>query len=407
MQFQRNMWLVVVLAVTVIFIPTSEVFGQGGGSGWKTDWNKTLAAAKKEGKLAFVSGSSSRDYIGKFRKAFPDIQVEFLEMRASDLQVRIPTERRAGVYQWDIIVMGGSAGVTDFVPAGIFADLNEALIRPEFKKNETWVGDFEDIWVDNRRKKFKIHHKAGLGQGASFWVNRKQVPESKLNKTDDLFNPEFKGKICTFDPRVEGAADAQFGMIAVMYGKEYLRRLFKETNMVIIRNYRKLTEDTIRGRCLIAVGGRITNFHKRGVGLHIKRFYAFSPTIASEFKDVVEFTCCGKGKTGKKLDGFFAGGSAHNMLSMASRAPHPNAAKVFVNWVLSKEGQMAWMKDDETQCSRRADLHTTWCVDYLNQKDPTQFIPLKENGTYISLHTTSNVQHRYTSHRIGTEVFGR
>ena len=276
------------------------LLGQEAKSGWKAEWEKTLAAAKEEGKLAFVSGSSSRDYIGKFRKAFPDIKVEFLEMRAPDLQVRIPTERRAGVYQWDIIVMGGSAGVTDFIPAGIFADLNKALIFPELKRDETWVGDFEDIWVDDHRKKFKIHHKAGFGQGASFWVNRKKIPESKLSKTEDLFRPEFRGKICTFDPRVEGAADAQFGMIAVMYGKEYLRRLFKETDMVIIRNYRKITEDTIRGRCLIAVGGRFTRFQKRGVGLHIKRFYAFSPTIAPEFKDVVKFTCCGTGKTKRR-----------------------------------------------------------------------------------------------------------
>ena len=140
------------LAVMVLFSRVPILLGQDTNPGWKAEWQNTLAAAKKEGKLAFVSGSSSRDYIGKFRKAFPDIQVEFLEMRAPDLQVRIPTERRAGVYQWDIIVMGGSAGVTDFIPAGIFADLNEALILPELKRDETWVGDFEDIWVDDHRK---------------------------------------------------------------------------------------------------------------------------------------------------------------------------------------------------------------------------------------------------------------
>ena len=297
--------------------------------------------------------------------------------------------------------------MTDLVPAGAFANLREALIFPELTRDDTWVGDFDDIWVDDDHKKFKIHHKAGLGQGATFWVNRKKIPESKLSSTEDLFKPEFKGKICTFDPRVEGSADAQFGMIAVMYGKDFLRRFFQETKMVIIRNPRKVAEDTIRGRCLISVGGRINSFHKRGVGLHIKRFYAFSPTIAPEFKKVVKLTCCGKGKTGDHLDGFFAGGSANNMLSMADRAPHPNAAKVFINWLLSKEGQMAWMIDDETQCSRRTDLHGSWCVDFLNKKDPTQFIPLKEDGGYISLHTTSNVKHRYTSHDVGFEVFGR
>ena len=169
---------VFVMVVFLLRVPT--MFAQEAKSGWKAQWEKTLAAAKKEGKLTFVSGSSSRDYIGFFRKAYPDIKVDFLEMRAPDLQVRIPTERRAGVFAWDIILMGGSAGVTDFVPAGIFGNLRDALIYPDLTKDETWVGDFDDLWVDDHRKKFKIHHKAGLGQGASFWVNRKKIPESKL-----------------------------------------------------------------------------------------------------------------------------------------------------------------------------------------------------------------------------------
>jgi ABC-type Fe3+ transport system substrate-binding protein len=27
-----------------------------------------------------------------------------------------------------------------------------------------------------------------------------------------------------------------------------------------------------------------------------------------------------------------------------NRAPHPNAAKVYLNWLLSRKGQMAWQK---------------------------------------------------------------
>ena len=147
-----------VLMVFLFRVPIS--LGQGAKSGWKAEWEKTLAAAKEEGKLAVVSGASSRDYIGFFRKAYPDIKVDFLQMRAPDLSVRIPTERRAGVFAWDIIFLGGSAGVVDFIPAGVFANLREALILPDLAKDETWVGDFDDIWVDNHKKKFKIHHKA-------------------------------------------------------------------------------------------------------------------------------------------------------------------------------------------------------------------------------------------------------
>lgn len=398
--------LVFALMSSLVFLP-SLIEAAEAKPAWQVEWEKTLAGAKKEGKLAVMSGASSTDYIGFFRKAFPDIQVEFLELRAPDIQVRLPSERQAGVFAWDIVLLGGSTGVTDLIPGGAFADLRKMFIHPEITKDETWVGNFDDLWVDDDTKKFKIHHKAGQSRGATMWVNRKELPESKFNKIEDIFKAELKGKVCSFDPRVEGAADAQFGMIAVMYGKDFLRRLFKETGMTITRDYRKLTEDTVRGQCLIAVGARVTDFQRQGVGLHIRRFYAFSPTIAPEFSKLVKVTCCGAGKTKGTLDGFVGGGSANNMLSVAERAPHPNAAKVYVNWMLSKEGQMAWMLDDEEQCSRRADLHHSWCVDFLKKKNPDQFVPMKPDGAYISLHTAANVKYRYTSHDVGMEVFGR
>ena len=32
-------------------------------------------------------------------------------------------------------------------------------------------------------------------------------------------------------------------------------------------------------------------------------------------------------------------------LSIAKRAPHPNAAKVFINWLLSREGQISFQQE--------------------------------------------------------------
>ena len=37
------------------------------------------------------------------------------------------------------------------------------------------------------------------------------------------------------------------------------------------------------------------------------------------------------------------------------RAPHPNAAKLFINWLLSKEGQQIWSAGAK-QNSRRSDV---------------------------------------------------
>jgi ABC-type Fe3+ transport system substrate-binding protein len=40
---------------------------------------------------------------------------------------------------------------------------------------------------------------------------------------------------------------------------------------------------------------------------------------------------------------------------MLDRAPHPNAAKVFVNWLLTREGQQLW-QNTQLQVSVRGDL---------------------------------------------------
>jgi ABC-type glycerol-3-phosphate transport system substrate-binding protein len=43
--------------------------------------------------------------------------------------------------------------------------------------------------------------------------------------------------------------------------------------------------------------------------------------------------------------------------------PHPNAAKVFINWLLSKEGQELYGKA-MTQGSRRLDVNTEWLKEF-------------------------------------------
>jgi iron(III) transport system substrate-binding protein len=52
--------------------------------------------------------------------------------------------------------------------------------------------------------------------------------------------------------------------------------------------------------------------------------------------------------------------SAFGSLALMNRAPHPNAAKVFVNWLLSREGQTLFQKvvsvSGDARNSRRIDV---------------------------------------------------
>jgi hypothetical protein len=381
---------------------------------WQAEWNGVLEGARREGTIRIISGLTASNQVPSFQKAFADMvggKVEFTELRAPDIIARLPEEYAARQYNWDIILLGGSSGLSEGLDnAGVLGDLNEAFIFPDLAKDETWLGGFADIWVDNDTKKYKIHHLAELSQGSQWWVNRQALPESRFNKLEDAFDiPELKGKLCTFDPRVEGASDANFGQIAGMYGRDTLKRLFTELNVVVLRDYGKLTLDTLHGACWIAVGAQIPALHQEGVGLHIQPMNIFRPGIASEYASRVKLTCCGAGKQKNALDGWVGGGSAHTMLAIAKNPPNPNAAKVFVNWLLSKEGQMAWPQPErDTSCSRRADLQQ-WCMETWRQSGvrAQDFIPLKADGSYVSIHTRSNYFIRLVAQEIGTEVFGR
>jgi len=381
---------------------------------WQAEWKQVLDGARREGTIRVLSGSSSVNQMPSFEKAFADLaggKVEYTELRAPDIVSRLPEEYAARQYNWDIILLGGSSGISEGLDtAGVLGDLNQAFIFPDLTKDETWIGGFADIWVDNDTKKYKIHHQAELSAGSQWWVNRQVLPEDRFNKLEDVFTiPELKGKFCTFDPRVEGASDANFGQIAGMYGSDMVKRLYTELEAVVVRDYGKLTLDTLHGACLVSVGARIPDLHAEGVGLHIQPINIFRGGIASEYAGKLIATCCGEGKRKPTLDGWVGGGSAYTMLAIAKNPANPNAAKVFVNWLLSKEGQMAWPTPDrDTSCSRRADLRD-WCADTWRQSGARakDFVPLNPDGSYASIHTRSNYFLRIVAQQQGFEVFGR
>ena len=379
---------------------------------WEEEWAAVLEGAREEGEINIISGSSSVQQMPSFTAAFEEMtggEVNFTELRAPDVVARLPEEYAAGLRNWDIVLLGGSSGLSEGLDeAGVLGDLNETFVLPEVTDDDSWIGDFEDIWLDQDTQKYKIHHhSSGLSRGAAWWVNREELPLSKFSELEDIFEiPEVKGRFCTFDPRVEGASDSNFGQIALMWGEDMVRRLFTELDMVVIRDYRKLTEDTVRGECWITIGARIQNFHVEGVGLHIQQAYMFKEGLDPEVSADLKNTCCGEGKDADGLDGFVGGGSSNNMLSIANEPKNPNAQKVFVNWLLSREGQQAWgLPDRSADCSRRSDL-VDFCV---NSRAGTPYAhdPMMEDGTYIDPHARSNYYIRLISHEIGFEVFGR
>ena len=119
-------------------------------------------------------------------------------------------------------------------------------------------------------------------------------------------------------------------------GPEFLKKLFSDMQPSFGRDRRQITDWLAQGRFALCVGCRDTNRAKQQ-GLPVDEL------------DQVEW------KEGFNVTS--GGGS----MSFIKGAPNPNAAKVFVNWFLSRRGQIALQKypdlyGEDAPNSRRIDI---------------------------------------------------
>lgn len=300
---------------------------------WKADWERVLAAAKAEGTLLVAGPPASqyREGLMAFQKAFPQIKTEYMGHSGRDFSPRILAERRAGKFLWD--VHAGGAGTPNFQlkPVGVLDPVQPTLILPEVLDDSLWAGGFADGWMD-REKRFIY---AFSGQvNPQVYVNREVISEAELQRVEDLVSPKWRGKISWNEPRAQGSGSAVAGFLLYLLGEDFVRKILKQ-DIVAMRDLRQQVEWIVRGRYPIAIGldtVYLSEFQGKGVGLTVKPLAPETPA----------------GGSNRIGPGF-------GNLMFVNRAPHPNAAKVFINWLLSREGQVAYVKSSEIN-SRRLDV---------------------------------------------------
>ncbi|OGQ84024.1 MAG: hypothetical protein A3F90_14630 [Deltaproteobacteria bacterium RIFCSPLOWO2_12_FULL_60_19] len=297
---------------------------------WQTDWDKTLAAAKKEGKVVVAGppGQQFRNALSAFRKSYPEIQVDYVGIQGRDFTPRIMQERRADQYLWDVHVGGASSMFVSLLPNGVLDPLRPSVTLPEVLLDKNWKGGFDDGWMD-LEKKYIYGFPNYLIHGVQ--INRDFVPETEFGKADNLWDPKWKGKITWHDPRGEGSGANQALMILIHFGEQALKRLFRDQEIILTQDYRQQAEWLVRGRYPIGLGVLNTvlwTLQNEGLGKNVR-----------PLKDLRLISA---------TPGF---GNA----ALINRAPHKNAAKIYINWLLSREGQSSYAEHTGDN-SRRLDL---------------------------------------------------
>jgi ABC-type Fe3+ transport system substrate-binding protein len=288
-------------------------------------WDATLAAAKQEGKLVLSThaGTGYEKYVEQVKQALPDLTIDATTIKASDFAARVVVEQQNDQYLWDVHMGPVSNIYTVLTPAGDLQPIKPFLdaLPPDNKEPGKWAGGFE-LYTDPNDPVTLITEFSDVG---GVYINKDQVPEG-LSSVDELLDPKWKGKVAVYDPTVSNGGSMSLAGLVAVKGDDFLRRLIIENEAKYVSTSTQLTQFVAEGRYPIGFGVDATqlgDLQKQGVGVNVVR------------------------------DKSFGDYSLASGLSVLKNAPHPNAVKEYLNWALSREGQIAWASNASVDSSSR------------------------------------------------------
>jgi len=323
-------------ATLMVFVISFALLGASAGLSQtkNPEWDKILEAAKKEGKV--VASIPPTPELRKlmeitFTRRY-GIATEFVPARGGAVVQRIVSEAKAGVQYFDLHIGGTESMITAILPENILDVIDPYMILPEVRDPKYWWGGH--IYIDNAKK--YIYNFVAY-QTVSLWSDANQYKPSEFKSFDDLLSPKLQGKIGISDPRTPGSGSSMWSYMHYIKGEEWLKK-FVAQKLFITRDLRLLAENLARGKIAVT----------SGIG-----YSEFQPFIKAN----LPVTPLPVPKEGL----YISGGYGH--LSILKNNPHPNATKVFVNWLLSRDGQETFGRGMGVG-SRRLEIETKWLRDY-------------------------------------------
>jgi iron(III) transport system substrate-binding protein len=270
------------LALTLIFVTCASA--------------QDLEKAKHEGRLVFYTswGVTDADYVIKaFEKKYPFLKVELARSTSEKTLNRLLTEHRAQSFLGDVVAISG-------IQSSI---LKEKGILDRYQSGES--SQFPNDWVDPQGYAYGLHQTLYV-----IGYNTKLVSAAAAPKDwEDLLDPRWKGQIGW-----ETEEYYLFGALLKLRGKEkglaYWRRLAEQK--VNFRNgYSLLAELVSAGEFPVAV-----SLYQHRVEEYIDKRAPVQSVVTNPLI-----------------------GGDPNRISLLKGASHPNAAKLFIDFMLSLEGQ--------------------------------------------------------------------
>ena len=330
----------------------ASVFAQGN---WQAEWDKAMRAAESEGQLILYGCCYEYDRVVEgFKKKYPKIKVAIVIGSGNQLATRILAERRGEKFLVDVIGSGANTLHDALYKAHALEPVKPMLILPEVLDPSKWY-EGEHRYIDPEKR--YIFAFVANSQSGQVIYNSKQVNPAEFKSFWDLLNPKWKGKMASLDPTTFGmGATLQFFYFHPELGPAFLKKLYGDMQVTVSRDARQMTDWLSAGKYALCI--------RCNAGSEVGK--AVQQKLPIGYLDTEDWKEGGSSSA--------AGGT----LGIPSRAPHPNAAKVFINWFLTREGQSALQKFG------RPDAHNSRRID-IPKDDVDDYNRLSEGKKYFDL----------------------
>jgi ABC-type Fe3+ transport system substrate-binding protein len=261
--------------------------------------NALYDAAKKEGEVVWytslIVNQAVRPLVDAFTKKYPGVDVKYARGDSGPNAIKVINEARAGRVEGD--VFDGIATTAPLLKAGLV----EPFTPSEANKYPPTLRD-----TDGRWNALVVYF---LTPG----VNTQLVGKDEIRTAQDLLNPKWLGKIA-WSTEPSSGAPVYVGAVLQSMGEDkgmaFLRALAKQDMVNVDATNRAILDQVILGQYAIALS--IFNHHavlsaKKGAPV---AWLKVEPIPAP-------FHCIG----------------------LVKNAPHPNAGKLLIDFLLSEEGQ--------------------------------------------------------------------
>ena len=312
---------------------------------FQAEWDALIAAAQEEGKLSLVFGAGGRNYrpIANFFDEMFGIEMIISTGSGSAGVNRVLAEQETGRYLVDTMYGGPTSVATRLIPGDAVVPVADLFMHPEVMDKSLW---FEGKhYYSDPQQKFHFAFAASAGpQNLGMYYNTNLVSQEDIDAMSSVFDfldPKWKGKIVAGLPIGGGSSGTYFrAYVQPDIGKAWMNGFFApELDVTFSPDRRFIVDGLANGKfhMVVAGGGGTDLDGLASLGAPVKE-------LRKEFKE----------------GGIMVSNSDRHNMAVPKNQPHPNAAKLWVNWWLSKEGQtIMHAMSEESKPTLRVDV-TDW-----------------------------------------------